>query len=78
VTTAVQTVEVKAAPAAGGSPPEAVAAQHAGLVESTVRVDVRLLDHLMDLVGELVLTATSSCAKALPALAGAAPQRCNG
>ncbi len=37
-------------------PVESPAAPAAGLSESTIRVDVRLLDMLMNLVGELVLT----------------------
>ena len=49
--------DVPAAPAAQPEPAEAEAAQRSGggVADSTVRVDVGLLDKLMNLVGELVL-----------------------
>jgi two-component system chemotaxis sensor kinase CheA len=45
----------KAAPAKAASPKAAAPAKKAATVEQTIRVDVKRLDHLMNLIGELVL-----------------------
>ncbi len=50
----IETVEVR--PVAAASPPEPVAPKAASVADASLRVDIRLLDRLMDLVGELVLT----------------------
>ncbi|NRQ42277.1 chemotaxis protein CheA [Rheinheimera sp. YQF-2] len=47
--------ESKAAPAAPAAADKAVAAQQAAQVETTVRVDTKRLDQIMNMVGELVL-----------------------
>src|SRR5690606_37390704 len=47
--------ESKAAPAAPAAADKAAAAQQAAQVETTVRVDTKRLDQIMNMVGELVL-----------------------